>query len=212
MMGFTEGGPPTIYRGCVIEGNTFVGNRGPSMHNDPTTATLADAETVTAEMVQFRVANNYRTAASCKTDTFNDSTTSSLRSAISGPEPKGQRAQLLNPYIQIKFGCMQERNADSDLTPPGGSRFRVENVGLGARFNPVPNTANTFPVPSASRDWAKFVAPRSRVDAITTGNGNYRPQVDSPLRGVAIRGQIDADNAGVVRSIPFCAGALEYVP
>lgn len=212
MMGWTEGGPPTIYRGCVFEGNTLVGNRGPSLHNDPATADLTAAATVTAEVVQCRWANNILATTTSKGDTFNDSTVSGLRSALPGPTPKGQRAQLLDPFIQIKFGCMTENNVILDHCPPSGSRFRRENNGVGALFNPVPNEANTFPVPATSRDWPKFVAPASRLDASTAGNGNYRPQVDSPVRGVARRAQLDADATGTVRPpAPFAAGALEYV-
>ncbi|MFQ3594902.1 MAG: hypothetical protein SNJ63_02165, partial [Sphingomonadaceae bacterium] len=89
--------------------------------------------------------------------------------------------------------------------------FAPENYGLHPKMPPVEVAAyGKSSRPAGSREWPRFLDPRSAQDENPTGMGDYRPAQGSPLLATAITAQIDADARGQLRiGESWAAGAFE---
>ena len=189
-----EGGGQIQASYNIFEGNSFIGERCNYIYSDPDPLTLAETWTVLNTAFVNRVANNAYDWQPTKHDTYNDTDTLAVRQANGGPL-HGYRPQMVEAWSHI-YGVGHEGNVDLSRAP-SAPQFRPEYFGLrSTQYN-----SSTSP---------QFASDRSRYGN-GAGGGDYTPLTGSPLRGRGRSANVDTDLFGIVRSIPFAAGAVDAV-
>ena len=172
----------------IIEGNSFVGDRSNTFYSDPLPVTLADTNAMLNQAFVNRVANNAFDWLPTKHDDFNDNSSATLRGTSNGYRP-----QMIEAWSML-YGVGHEANVDTRRT--GSSLFPLEYSG-----------------PGTLTDYAGAIAPLYTDDrsllGTGTGTGNYRPLAVSPLAGRGLRANADVDGDGILRRVPFAAGAFQ---
>jgi hypothetical protein len=172
---------------CLIEGNTFVGQRTSLFYNDPPTMDIDLQLNHRGNVVR----NNYFDRNSTKQDNFHD--------------PKfGQRPGFIRSWSHY-YGVGRSCNVVGNRILTSSS-FQYAFIGLDEIFMPFGNTTQ-------GNSWTRFVDDRSLagLSQVGQGHGDYRPQADSPLVGRCQNATVDTDLDGVPRGPAFATGALEPV-
>ncbi len=181
---------------CIVEGNTFAGQRSNFFYNDPPVTTLADISTKTNQVYGCRVAGNGFAWNPNKQDRFNDDATQSIRLANGITPVNGYRPHLTAGWSD-HMGAGREGNYDSLGNASASTSFNLYYAGLRSRQEPVSGVGSLG-----------VVADRSN-NGTGDGLGDYRPASGSLLLGRVRRGNSDRDFAGAARLADGAAGAFE---
>jgi hypothetical protein len=168
---------------CLVENNTFVGQRFSWGYNDPPTndPRLQHRHSGTV----FR--NNYTDRSATKHDTFSDSIW-------------GYRPGFTDSW-SILYGVGNRTNVIG-LRWSGHENFEYEFDGLGIVRSATPGLEQ-------GNSWTRFADDRSQSGLATdqNGYGNYSPEYLSPLVGLCRNGNALVDPLGRQRQLPFAAGS-----
>lgn len=177
---------------CIVEGNSFAGQRCNFFYNEPPVATLAETETKTNPTRACRVANNAFDWNPNKHDAFNDPDTIALRG---GGTATGYRPHLVHGWSD-HMGVGREGNFDA-LHADASPSFNLYFYGLRSRQGTAPGALSLGVVDNRSNT------------GTNTGLGDYRPLPSSLLLGRVRNGNSDRDFAGAARMMNGAAGAFE---
>lgn len=173
--------------GCLLEGNTWVGQRLNWGYNDPPT----DDPAYQNRHINNFVRNNYFDRSATKHDNFYD--------------PKYKYRPGFTESWSILYGVGYERNC-LGLRWFNTGDFKYEFDGLSAVVSPYPGHEQ-------SNQWVKFRNDMSQfcLESGQTGGGDYSPAPGSPLIGAGYVACIDEDAFGTKRpSGKFAIGHAEY--
>lgn len=172
-------------RHCLLEGNTFIGERLNWGYNDPPTNALDRQNRHVGNCVR----NNFFDWLPTKHDSFTSGT-------------YGIRPGFTEGW-SILYGVGYSNNIDCKKHSVANT-FLYDFGGLGYITSPIPGFGQ-------QNLWAMFADDRSRYAGATgaQGWGNYTPRPDSPLRNRCHTACIDVDQANALRPIPFAVGALD---
>lgn len=170
---------------CLIEGNTFVGQRLNWGYNTPPTNSPGRQN---RHMGNF-VRNNYFDRAATKHDSF--------------ASPDFGRRPGFTQSWSILYGVGYSSNVFGQRWSNPGN-FSYEYGGVGALTSPYPGHQQ-------ANMWTKFRSDKSQfgLGPDQQGFGDYAPAPGSPLRDMAMSACIDEDAFGVPRKQRFSAGCAE---
>lgn len=186
----------------IIEGNTLVGDRVNFFYDVGTAANVAATDAASAIALGNRIANNVFDQHSIKADFFDEINVKTQRAAAGDPRLHGYRPNATGSWAAL-YGVGFIDNVILRGNPH--VEFLHEYEGL--------NTPN-YTVDTGGPGDPKFANDQSGTDVPTGfftqrgGGGDYTPLAGSPLIGRGRAANIDRDQAGGVRSVPFTVGAI----